>query len=366
MSLAAYTEVWGKSRSGGGKLLVLLALADQADPAGYCFPSVETIAVKARLKKRQVIRCLEELVDDAELDVWKYQINGKGPMRNGYQILVGDYAVHRGREPEALKRDQAKEVRGRKVTAAVRAAIFDRDGRCLSCGATDDLQLDHIVPWSKGGHTSAENLQVLCALCNNRKSDRTIDFRRCQNDADLVAAWVSSETPTKVSPATLPVRAVPSREPSSGTNPPIAPPDIVDLSVPPEVWLEGKRNLPLDALCQVCSVDPEGPRMTLAIIALNGRGKSVGIRQQFWIECRRFAEARHLTGELSALQANPERFARLLADRIVSKAESLRRRDTWRTSLDPKTLREQWLDVEVSRDEGALSPEQIRRAGEAA
>jgi 5-methylcytosine-specific restriction endonuclease McrA len=28
---------------------------------------------------------------------------------------------------------------------------------------------DHIVPWSRGGHTTADNLQMLCRDCNLKK-----------------------------------------------------------------------------------------------------------------------------------------------------------------------------------------------------
>lgn len=33
-----------------------------------------------------------------------------------------------------------------------------------------DMQGDHIVPWSKGGHTVEDNLKMLCSRCNNEKS----------------------------------------------------------------------------------------------------------------------------------------------------------------------------------------------------
>lgn len=35
----------------------------------------------------------------------------------------------------------------------------------------DEMQGDHIIPWSKGGHTAVDNLQMLCQKCNNAKSD---------------------------------------------------------------------------------------------------------------------------------------------------------------------------------------------------
>lgn len=38
--------------------------------------------------------------------------------------------------------------------------------KCDHCGATDRLEVDHKVPWSKGGRTTIDNARVLCAPCN--------------------------------------------------------------------------------------------------------------------------------------------------------------------------------------------------------
>ena len=55
-----------------------------------------------------------------------------------------------------------------------RARIFKRDGCvCKKCGTTTNLQLDHIIPVSKGGKDEDGNLQVLCASCNSSKNDKT-------------------------------------------------------------------------------------------------------------------------------------------------------------------------------------------------
>ena len=65
------------------------------------------------------------------------------------------------------------EVPRNRVPADVRLAVFARDGhRCVECGATDDLTLDHIWPWSRGGRNEASNLRVLCRSCNSAKGAR--------------------------------------------------------------------------------------------------------------------------------------------------------------------------------------------------
>lgn len=59
------------------------------------------------------------------------------------------------------------------IPAALRDQVMARDGhRCVECGSTYDLTLDHILPWSLGGPDTEENLRVLCRSCNSRKGDR--------------------------------------------------------------------------------------------------------------------------------------------------------------------------------------------------
>ena len=56
-----------------------------------------------------------------------------------------------------------------------RAAYESQQGRCPLCGMTykyEEMEADHIVPWSKGGHTTAENCQMLCKECNRMKGNK--------------------------------------------------------------------------------------------------------------------------------------------------------------------------------------------------
>ena len=62
---------------------------------------------------------------------------------------------------------------GRHISNEVRTEVWNRDeGKCAQCKANQDLQFDHIVPFSKGGSNSTLNIQLLCGNCNRKKSDR--------------------------------------------------------------------------------------------------------------------------------------------------------------------------------------------------
>ncbi|WP_412067170.1 HNH endonuclease [Rubrivirga sp. IMCC43871] len=55
-----------------------------------------------------------------------------------------------------------------------RRNVIRRDGhRCVYCGATERLTIDHVRPKSRGGKDTWENLVAACTPCNNRKGSRT-------------------------------------------------------------------------------------------------------------------------------------------------------------------------------------------------
>jgi hypothetical protein len=56
------------------------------------------------------------------------------------------------------------------IPPAMRAAVYERDGfACVTCSSGDDLSLDHIIPWSRGGADTVENFQTMCRPCNSSK-----------------------------------------------------------------------------------------------------------------------------------------------------------------------------------------------------
>jgi 5-methylcytosine-specific restriction endonuclease McrA len=80
------------------------------------------------------------------------------------------------RERRALERAHAalagehSPPRRQPISREVRLAVFERDGgRCVECGSNFDIQYDHVIPLALGGANTVQNLQILCAPCNQSK-----------------------------------------------------------------------------------------------------------------------------------------------------------------------------------------------------
>lgn len=85
-----------------------------------------------------------------------------------HAILMGIVRRHKLlHQPTDASADQS-----RHIAASVRREVHIRDGgRCVQCGATSSLHYDHILPFSRGGGNTVENIQILCGPCNIRKSN---------------------------------------------------------------------------------------------------------------------------------------------------------------------------------------------------
>ena len=69
MSVLYLSKVWAHSRAEDAALVVLLAIADFADDGGYAYPSVATLAAKARKTERTTQRAIQALQKTGELEV---------------------------------------------------------------------------------------------------------------------------------------------------------------------------------------------------------------------------------------------------------------------------------------------------------
>ena len=159
---------------------------------GKTYPEILKHSIFKRYRKKQLnnILCLldREYVFITQKGQTRYkQVNYK---RTPYQVVIPVDALAVSREwivnryKELAKYEfqmtlqQAKVKDQRKLmTRELRESIMVRDNyTCQCCGKymPDEvgLQIDHVVPVSKGGKSIPSNLQVLCSVCNLSKSNK--------------------------------------------------------------------------------------------------------------------------------------------------------------------------------------------------
>lgn len=75
-----------------------------------------------------------------------------------------------------LKPKPNQVTRSRHIPASIRVLVLHRDSyKCVFCGRGAkqvQLEVDHIIPFSKGGSNDLSNLQTLCFECNRGKGSR--------------------------------------------------------------------------------------------------------------------------------------------------------------------------------------------------
>lgn len=108
MSMEIMTRVWECSKQKGTPLLLMLAIADNANHEGVAFPGVPYLARKTRMSERQVQRVLQTLDDSGELAVvW----SAGRKNTNIYYVLVGTDTVQLTKlllEIEEIRKERAK------------------------------------------------------------------------------------------------------------------------------------------------------------------------------------------------------------------------------------------------------------------
>src|SRR5690606_4221675 len=99
MSIKVMSRVWEESKQKANKLLMLLALADNANDAGYAYPSVNTLAKKVRVNRRNAQKIIDTLEADGDLIVYNLVSETKTQLHasNVYHLLR--YAAETGSPP---------------------------------------------------------------------------------------------------------------------------------------------------------------------------------------------------------------------------------------------------------------------------
>jgi HNH endonuclease len=98
-------------------------------------------------------------------DAWQAKSDGRSVYEFRLELAEGE----RLPSPNDLAIEQT-----RMIPTAVKLDVWRRDGgKCITCGAKDNLHFDHIIPYSKGGTSmDSKNIQILCARHNLAKRDR--------------------------------------------------------------------------------------------------------------------------------------------------------------------------------------------------
>lgn len=110
-----------------------------------------------------------EFGDDRTLDATKLEARIKELMEDD------DVTSKKGIYPYVLTGDE-RSLSIRAFKPKEKREVFERQNhKCKKCGKVcelEQMEADHITPWSQGGKTVIENCQMLCKDCNRRKSDK--------------------------------------------------------------------------------------------------------------------------------------------------------------------------------------------------
>lgn len=76
--------------------------------------------------------------------------------------------------PEHIRLTCSSGERLWKIPPVNRRELLKRDHHCCQyCGSNKRLTIDHIIPVSKGGKNTWDNVVIACEICNQKKGDRT-------------------------------------------------------------------------------------------------------------------------------------------------------------------------------------------------
>ncbi len=113
-----------------------------------------------------------ELFSDG-ISVWTSSRIGKGWYHVNDADLLEAILFAVTRKQKYLAAEGFSSNATRHIPSHVKQEVYARDGgKCVQCGATEYLEFDHIIPHSRGGANTVNNVQILCRQCNGLKSDR--------------------------------------------------------------------------------------------------------------------------------------------------------------------------------------------------
>lgn len=153
------------------------------------------IEKKAGMSKKTFIKLEQKLINKVKISNKVYDINCEIEIYYSSPKGYNTYSKKKIMSYEQLVAMYHIWLNGKKyeVTSKIERHIMNEDIRynvlkrdnftCVLCGATAKdgakLQVDHIIPVSKGGKTIMSNLQTLCERCNKGKNNKINDDDIC-------------------------------------------------------------------------------------------------------------------------------------------------------------------------------------------
>jgi hypothetical protein len=125
----------------------------------------------AEAKSGALVRVYEKLRPGIWSDKGLFELTGVD-YRDAGQRKVFKFIMRLSDAPDEVTTSQERADFRRAIPSWVKQAVFKRDkGRCVICGADDELHFDHELPFAKGGTgLTPANVRILCARHNLAKA----------------------------------------------------------------------------------------------------------------------------------------------------------------------------------------------------
>ena len=145
---------------------------ENAAPLWNYFQSVVKWVESTFTKKRREMKgvdwgSLYNVYKDAELDPVDIE------EETARLVLDDDVGRNAGIYTYILTRDE-RDLNIRSFSDGMKQKVYEKQsGVCVKCGDVfeiEEMEADHITPWSEGGKTDEDNCQMLCKRCNREKA----------------------------------------------------------------------------------------------------------------------------------------------------------------------------------------------------
>ncbi|MCI0488970.1 MAG: HNH endonuclease [Blastocatellia bacterium] len=120
---------------------------------------------------------LSDLDDEINVEHVGYSTTPEAIRKREWRSQNRDRARMQNRIDQANYRARCYGVEGQVSLREWLKMLGEFDGCCCCCGDSEEIEMDHIRPTSKGGPHTIENIQPLCASCNKRKGKSDKDYR---------------------------------------------------------------------------------------------------------------------------------------------------------------------------------------------